>query len=216
MRFVSRAEWGAVAARGSTPLQPQRVRMFVLHHTTGSYRGPSTVRAIQKFHQGPQRGWADIGYNFLVGPDGVVYEGRGWAFQGAHARGHNAESVGVAFIGDGSRRPPAAAEAAIVWLFGEAERRFGSLRRVGHRDVGSTACPGDALYRWWVSVGALPAAPSQRPPDALREPEAAGGGAGASVGEVSSQGVSGLRGGVPDLREGWRRHMGRMGWLRRR
>lgn len=191
MRIVSRAEWGAAPARSTTPLNPAAVNLFVLHHTTGSFRGARTVRQIQAFHQGPERGWADIGYSFLVAPDGVVYEGRGWGFRGAHARGHNSESVGVAFIGDGSRPMPDAAKRSVLWLLGEAERRFGELRTVGHRDVGSTACPGDAVYGWWSSadlrapVRAVPVRP---------DPVVA----------------------VPDLVSGWRREMGRRGWLRRR
>ena len=39
-------------------------------------------------------GWSDIGYNFLVGEDGNIYEGRGWGKVGAHARGHNSDSIG--------------------------------------------------------------------------------------------------------------------------
>ena len=45
-------------------------------------------------------GWDDIGYNFLVGEDGRVYEGRGWTYRGAHAREHNDYSHGIAIMGD--------------------------------------------------------------------------------------------------------------------
>ena len=41
-------------------------------------------------------GWDDIGYNFLVGEDGRVYEGRGWYRQGAHALNFNSNSIGKA------------------------------------------------------------------------------------------------------------------------
>ena len=158
MEFVSRREWGAAAARGSTVLQPARVTMLVLHHTTGTYAGHQTVRSIQSFHQGPDRRWADIGYNWLVAPDGTIFEGRGWGMQGAHARGHNASSIGVAYIGDGRQPVPDAAKFAILRVAAEGDRRFGKLRRVGHRDVGSTVCPGDVLYAWWVSGPSLPVA----------------------------------------------------------
>ena len=168
MEFVSRREWGAAAARGSTVLQPARVTMFVLHHTTGTYAGHQTVRNIQAFHQGPQRNWADVGYNFLIAPDGTIFEGRGWGMQGAHARGHNAESIGVAYIGDGRKPVPDAAKFAILRLAAEADRLMGKpLRRVGHRDVGATACPGDVLYGWWAAGPSLPVAA----PDPVVEPE---------------------------------------------
>lgn len=201
MRIVPRAEWGAAPARSTTPLNPARVHLFVLHHTTGSYKGPQTVRNIQKFHQGPDRLWSDIGYNFLVAPDGTIFEGRGWGFAGAHARGKNSESIGVAFIGDGSQPMPEAAQRAVWWLYAEAGKRFGELRRVGHRDVGSTSCPGEAIYRWWSS--AAPYAP-----EVLSE------GWVAEEGEVSSPRISERPRAVPDVRDGWRRHMARMGWRR--
>ena len=35
-----------------------------------------------------------------------MYEGRGWDTVGAHARGHNSESIGIAFIGDFRNRKP--------------------------------------------------------------------------------------------------------------
>lgn len=214
MNVVSRAEWGAAPARSRTSLRAARVRLLVLHHTTGSYAGPETVRAIQKFHQGPQRKWSDIGYNFLVGPDGTIFEGRGWSTVGAHARGRNSESVGVAFIGDGSREVPLAAQRSIVWLAEEADRRFGRLERVGHRDVGATACPGQALYDWWVR-GAFLAEPHESPSDAPRAPQAVSGASVPASGQVAAGGISERPSPVPNVRSGWRRHMARMGWLRR-
>jgi len=53
-------------------------------------------------------GWDDIGYNFLVGGDGNVYEGRGWDNQGAHVKGQNRASYGGAFIGDFTNELPTA------------------------------------------------------------------------------------------------------------
>ena len=187
MEFVSRREWGAAAARGSTPLQPARVTMLVLHHTVSAYAGPQSLRNIQNFHIN-SNGWADLGYNWLVSPSGTVYEGRGWAVQGAHARGHNASSIGVAYIGDGRQPVSDAAKFAILRVAAEADRRFGSLRRVGPRDVGSTVCPGDVLYGWWMSGPSLPVA--ERLQDDAGASEVPSGVMGAERGEVSAGSVS--------------------------
>jgi hypothetical protein len=46
------------------------------------------------------RGWQDIGYNFLIGGDGNVYEGRGWGIWGAHVPRYNSKSIGICVIGD--------------------------------------------------------------------------------------------------------------------
>ena len=39
-------------------------------------------------------GMDDIKYNFLIGQDGVIYEGRGWGVVGQHTDGDNFMSVG--------------------------------------------------------------------------------------------------------------------------
>lgn len=163
MKIVSRAKWGAKPARSTTRLAPDRVKQVVVHHTTGQYRDHSTVQAIQRFHQ-VDRGWADVGYNFLVAPNGKIYEGRGWDVQGAHARGHNSTSVGVAYIGDGRLPVPDAAFEAISFLIDEAKKRFGNVKVVGHNAVGSTVCPGPVIDRWLQT-------PPEKPSDAAREPE---------------------------------------------
>jgi N-acetylmuramoyl-L-alanine amidase len=50
-------------------------------------------------------GWIDIGYNFLVGEDGNIYEGRGWNNVGAHATNWNSKSIGICVIGDFTGKP---------------------------------------------------------------------------------------------------------------
>lgn len=43
--------------------------------------------------------WADIGFHFMIGPSGKVYEGRPIDFKGSHTGGLNTENIGIAFIG---------------------------------------------------------------------------------------------------------------------
>ena len=54
-------------------------------------------------------GWDDIGYNFLVGGDGKIYEGRGWDRVGAQVENWNSKSVGISFIGSFMQTQPTAA-----------------------------------------------------------------------------------------------------------
>ena len=132
------------------------------------------VKGIQLFHV-RGNGWNDIGYNFLVDRFGTIYEGRYGGTDrnvvGAHALGFNTGSVGVALLGTyGDTKPSAAAQDAIARLIawrldlahvdptssltfvsGGSERYARGvpvlLRAVsGHRDTGSTECPGNALY----------------------------------------------------------------------
>ena len=51
-------------------------------------------------------GWSDIGYSFLIGEDGRVYEGRGWGVVGAHTLHYNAVAYGFCVIGNYMDRAP--------------------------------------------------------------------------------------------------------------
>lgn len=39
-------------------------------------------------------------FSFVVGGDGLVFEGRGWGVVGAHTKGHNHDTLGIAFMGN--------------------------------------------------------------------------------------------------------------------
>lgn len=108
MILVARAAWGAVPPRSTSPL-PLALGFVVVHHTvTAGSGGSAEVRAIQRGHMAPPRNYADIGYNFLIGPAGEVYEGRGWRVRGAHCdeQNMNSRSIGIAFLGNMNNRPP--------------------------------------------------------------------------------------------------------------
>lgn len=102
--IISRAEWGARSPRGElTPLAQSPVPYVIIHHSdtpscTIKDDCSRRVRSIQNYHQ-DSKGWQDIGYNFLVGEDGNVYEGRGWTKQGAHTKSYNSKSIGICFLG---------------------------------------------------------------------------------------------------------------------
>jgi len=52
-------------------------------------------------------GWSDIGYHFIIELDGSVKEGRPIHRSGAHTKGHNANSIGVCYVGgiDKDKKP---------------------------------------------------------------------------------------------------------------
>jgi hypothetical protein len=150
MRIISRSQWGARPPREDRDTTWSKRRGFTVHHSSG----PKTqsIQVIQDFHM-DDRKWWDIGYNFLVRHDGTVYEGRGWRGVGAHAGGHNTANIGVCVIGNyHSAEPSAAAKGALAYLYAEANRIKGATLEVNtHRQLNSTACPGDKLHAWAIS-----------------------------------------------------------------
>ncbi|MGI8758227.1 MAG: peptidoglycan recognition protein family protein [Acidimicrobiales bacterium] len=202
--IVSRSTWGAREAK-SAPTIASRLDMGIVHHTVSSNDyGPSDVprmlRGIQAYHM-DVNGWDDIGYNFLVDRFGTAWEGRAGGIDrpvvGAHARGYNTASVGVAVIGDyRTVEPSNAALDTVAHVLGWRLRSAGvdplgtttrttstgeSLRAIsGHRDPGDTECPGQRLYdqldRIRAQAAAVPRPVPTTPPDILRAcpPERAG------------------------------------------
>lgn len=67
------------------------------HNVESSYGRSVTVDDIRRDHLA--RGFDDIGYHYVVGLDGSVYAGRPLEFVGAHCKGFNLKSIGVAYIG---------------------------------------------------------------------------------------------------------------------
>ena len=142
-----------------------QIAKFVIHHT-GEYvkeqRNPAEImRAIYFFHT-ITRGWGDIGYNYVIDPQGNIYEGRaGGPFAvGAHTAFHNIGSVGISLMGNFQTEQPTTAQTEVLsLLLADHARRFKvnlsgrtfflgqhSANVSGHRDVAraghSTACPG--------------------------------------------------------------------------
>uniref|UniRef100_A0A8D0L284 Peptidoglycan-recognition protein n=1 Tax=Sphenodon punctatus TaxID=8508 RepID=A0A8D0L284_SPHPU len=153
--IVSRSQWGAQRSQCGTNLKTQRPNVIIHHTAGGSCNSLTTcsrvLKGIQSYHRNTL-GWCDIGYNFLIGEDGRVYEGRGWSKMGAHAKNWNSLSLGISFM---DKAPRAAALSAARSLIQCAVKRNvlrTSYTLKGHRNVRPTACPGNALYniisRW--------------------------------------------------------------------
>ncbi|MFO0683840.1 MAG: N-acetylmuramoyl-L-alanine amidase [Sandaracinus sp.] len=157
--IVTRSSWGAAATRCTTR-DARRYRMAVHYTDTPSANPDRQVRSIQRYHM-DTRGWCDIGYHFLVGIDGRIFEGRPIELLGAHVSNNNTGNIGVSFIGCfhstgcgsmGPTTPPDVMLDAGGRLLGTLSRLYGiSLDRNavrGHRDHAgaSTDCPGDYLY----------------------------------------------------------------------
>ncbi|XP_012282318.1 uncharacterized protein LOC105700745 [Orussus abietinus] len=155
VEFVTRAEWGARTAVGPVddfPSQP--LYTVVIHHSdtrncTGFADCKKLVKSIQNYHI-DEKHWFDIGYNFLVGDDGIIFEGRGWDKQGAHARSHNADTIGICFLGRYNVYYPKQSAVKAAKDFVSEGVNLGKLYDnytvIGHRDVGKTTCPGDRLF----------------------------------------------------------------------
>lgn len=165
--IVTRTGWDA-----RPPTSVKRITVptpeLWLHHTATDQHGPGGVRAIQNFHM-DTRGWSDIAYSFLVDDDGTIYEGRGPAVAGAHTHGHNTVSHAICVMGNYQNvHPTETSIRSVARLVRHGHQHGWWPERLtgGHRDVGSTSCPGRYLYARIDDINRLATA-KETPVDAV-------------------------------------------------
>lgn len=168
--IVTRQQWGA---RRPTSVKQIAVptRELWLHHTAGAGNGASGVRATQRYHM-DTKGWSDIAYSYLVDADGTVYEGRGPAVAGAHTRNHNSISHAICAIGDYQQEQPTERlvhSIARLVRHGHERGWWPATLTGGHRDVGSTACPGQHLYSRIGEINRMASSEQARKEDEMRQ-----------------------------------------------
>ena len=70
----------------------------IIVHCTATKEGKAfNVADITRWHK--QRGFVTIGYHWVVLLDGTIQQGRAEMTMGAHCKGHNANSIGICYIG---------------------------------------------------------------------------------------------------------------------
>lgn len=174
---VTRTEWGCpdgqVTTHGS--LAYTTVTHLIVHHTaTGNAAEngdwAAVVRNIWDFHVFTNK-WSDLGYNYLIDPNGLIYEGRsgGDNVRGAHFSGANGGTMGVSILGTFTDVAPTekaltSLKKILAWksdqrgldptgvsLHAASGLQLKTIS--GHRDGPSpTECPGDALYPLLPSI----------------------------------------------------------------
>uniref|UniRef100_A0A0B6ZHB1 Peptidoglycan-recognition protein n=1 Tax=Arion vulgaris TaxID=1028688 RepID=A0A0B6ZHB1_9EUPU len=154
-KIISRGEWGARPSKSIEYLTNQPVPFAFIHHSAGTecFDQPSCIAVVQgyqNFHM-DERGWDDIGYSYVIGGDGSVYEGRGWDRVGAHTLHYNYVGLGFCLAGNFmTHLPPTIQMDTAKELIdcGVTQGKIASNYTLrGHRDmVPTTDCPGDQLY----------------------------------------------------------------------
>lgn len=175
---ISRSEWGADESYRTWEAEYETPDKILIHHTAGGDGGndpAATIRGIYYWHA-VVLGWGDIGYNYIIDPEGNIYEGRagGDAVIGAHTynsdtdTNYNVGSVGVALLGCYEQSEDAcntvytmtaSMQSALEQLIAEKSALFDfsptgestwygeQLPNVlGHRDIDSTYCPGSTVH----------------------------------------------------------------------
>lgn len=124
----------------------RRINEIIVHCTATPEGRDYTVADIRQMHKA--QGWVDIGYHYLIYRDGSIHEGRNVDMVGAHCQGHNAQSIGVCYVGGVARdgKTPkdtrtAAQKDALIHLLMQLVCLYPDATIRGHRDFAAKACP---------------------------------------------------------------------------
>ena len=160
---LPRSRWGARKARRHNLTRAKDPWRFItIHHSAleksiasvGTQSGAkNALRKMQTYHM-DSRNWGDLGYHFLIDPQGQVYEGRAMYWQGAHAgrdkndRNNNVGNIGICLIGNFDvDRPSDASLRSLKKLVHTLrnQHRIPAKGIRGHMDWKQTECPGHNL-----------------------------------------------------------------------
>lgn len=130
----------------------RKIDEIIIHCTATKVQQKVTVAIIDRWHR--QRGFKSIGYHYFIDIEGKVYEGRPLTSAGAHCKGHNSRSIGIAIAGGiGENGKPQdtrneAQNAALIDLLKELREQFPEATIHGHREFAAKACPSFDVQQW--------------------------------------------------------------------
>jgi len=116
---------------------------FMSDHSTAA-----KVKEVTRWHL--DRGFSQCGYHYLIDRDGTVAEARPVEKAGAHAKGHNAHSIGISlFGGHGGDQDDKFAEnftpeqdRALRRLIAQLRMEYPAIKTIrGHNEVSAKMCP---------------------------------------------------------------------------
>lgn len=120
--------------------------MIVLHCSATPEGRDHDASEIRRWHR--SRGWKDIGYHYVIKRNGIVELGRDVDLMGAHAKGFNAHSIGIVYVGgmdiDGDKPKDTRTteqDIAFVYLLRHLVALYPEARIVGHNELSEKACP---------------------------------------------------------------------------
>ena len=146
--IVGEKTWAIIVPNESSLHVSRRTINRIIVHCTATPEGRvETVESIRRMHKA--KGWADIGYHYLIGLNGERWNGRNVNLVGAHCEGYNANSIGVCYVGGCDKNMKAKdtrtdkQKAALIALLKDLRKLYPKAKIVSHRDLDrkGKACP---------------------------------------------------------------------------
>lgn len=155
--YMQRTSWTRQQPRTWLADPMNGVHRITVHHDgmppvaiRNTTEAAARIEQIRSSHV-DARHWADIGYHYVVDPNGNVWQGRPIHLQGAHVKDQNEHNLGIVVLGNFEEQTPTPQALASLdqLIAGEMRRysvRLDAVRT--HQEYAPTACPGRNLQRY--------------------------------------------------------------------
>lgn len=123
------------------PLSPLKNVDFIIIHHIETFN--ATVGDIHQWHLNNGQKWKGVGYNFYIRKNGNIYECRGYK-EGAHAKGYNDKSLGIALEGNFNKEKPTKEQIESLIEFCKfLKNKHPKAEIKEHKELNNTDCCGD-------------------------------------------------------------------------
>lgn len=161
--IIPRSAWAKGGQRTSGDAHAMNgVRRITIHHTAMDANGLDTksevatmLDRIRKEHLRRNTRFVDIGYHYIIDPQGRVWEGRSLNLQGAHVADQNEHNLGISLMGNFDIQRPTPAQVHTLNAFVPQQMRRYSVRTASlftHQELGASRCPGINLQQIMVAA----------------------------------------------------------------
>ena len=122
-----------------------QINQVVVHHSASIGQ---TAEDYARYHV-RSKGWAGIGYTFVLEVDGTIVQAHPLNVVSYNTAGVNTRTIGICLSGDFTKQEPSFQQLKSL------KRLIKHLRKTlpqrlavyGHKDYGTTSCPGPNLYK---------------------------------------------------------------------
>jgi len=122
------------------------IHKIIIHCTATREGDDISVDTIRRWHL--NRGWSDVGYHYIIDIKGNINAGRPIELIGAHCKGENKYSIGIAYVGgveaDGVTPKDTRTKAqkdSIIRLVKKLKGCYPDVTIHGHNEFSNKACP---------------------------------------------------------------------------
>ncbi|XP_069701774.1 peptidoglycan-recognition protein LA-like [Periplaneta americana] len=152
--IYSKEDWFGAEPRYVRQLRHPTIFVVISHTVTPACYTPvkcsAQMRSIQDYHMGNELELPDIGYSFVIGGDGNVYEGRGWDATNMHTGFVKRCNIGISLIGNFVHDTPTNGQLEalkdLIELGVKLEKIDQNYKLVPMNETYDTMSPGPVLY----------------------------------------------------------------------